>query len=836
MQTHRCRFVPVSDKLSITQIAITPDFAPSGVSEILDRKGLDTVGANLREPFIALARSNGDIEWWMANPMPFSDGYGNNSIKNWKHMAGMNWICRGRIPGGDGVLIEALAWGYDTEAYADVSGNHASEDSDSASDSENMNIDTEFLSKTGTKVRLIPRLFAATSDGILVEYSLNKLAPIHSTDSHGGGAIWCMEISPSNTHLVIGCEDGAIRLFDISGGGLSYVKSFAQRQKGRIVCLKWFDENTLISGGSGAENQVDGGSIRKWDAKSGTILQRMSIGYASSAKLSNSQSVDTNEDLFVWSVDSVGSTCFVSGDSMGQLKIWDFNTGTTLFNYSHGSDIISVKSSNDGQCIFAAALDGKILQFLNINNRWSLSLTRKFHQQDLRCLVWAKHEASVSVDSKKRRREKEQTRKESIFDVLISGGVDGYLTVLPRPRETFRRSTTQPARFPRLNLENYISFSRKSRMVSGICDNKVGIWKIGEILDKTPEESNLSVYSNYEPAKYLKDVSEPAKYLCEIQTQKKLNPYSAKLSTDGEFLIICEQTGLKLYRIKTNQENKSRYDIQDYSDVFINIPVCKMVDFSRDNSFLSFVTTENTVISGKFSFDCAAETIGCKFEHTLQFKVESLILGIKSTKDNRLIVWTVTNEIFVLDIATGNTILDSSDIVVFSEGAISNICPLEIFGSDKNSKSEYMLVIVATPRSNQFYIINLKTGKMQQKIQNCLNSLSWLKKRKEKIIDAFSTRSGKIIYLYTFKWLGRISVESLLQTWDKYRKAENKLEKKNEECPDVHHEVSITKYKKQFEDSLKHTMHFSNIMYFDLLDDSRKESKIESVVLEGLFD
>jgi len=51
-------------------------------------------------------------------------------------------------------------------------------------------------------------------------------------DSYGG-PVWCMAANNAGTLLAIGCEDGCVRLFDLTDGDLLYKRSF-EPQKGAV--------------------------------------------------------------------------------------------------------------------------------------------------------------------------------------------------------------------------------------------------------------------------------------------------------------------------------------------------------------------------------------------------------------------------------------------------------------------------------------------------------------------------------------------------------------------------------------------------------------------------
>lgn len=115
-----------------------------------------------------------------------------------------------------------------------------------------------------------------------------------------GGAIWCMAANSAGTQLALGCEDGRVRLIDVSNGEMSHLRRF-DRAKCRILSIAWgppvprtssssrnkregdetsdededeeWSDSWLVTGGSDS-------SLRKWDVGTGRILDRMSTDKA----------------------------------------------------------------------------------------------------------------------------------------------------------------------------------------------------------------------------------------------------------------------------------------------------------------------------------------------------------------------------------------------------------------------------------------------------------------------------------------------------------------------------------------------------------------------------
>lgn len=152
-------------------------------------------------------------------------------------------------------MIESVLWTHQTTPFLD--------------DDEDMQ-DPQMISK---EIKWLknqpPRLFAASLEGRLLEYSIETMMLVQETESNGG-AIWSMAVNPQQTQLAIGCEDGFIRLFNIANGALDYLKSL-EKHDGRILSLDWDSNRNWIVAGSGSS------SIRKYDIDTGRCIGRMTV-------------------------------------------------------------------------------------------------------------------------------------------------------------------------------------------------------------------------------------------------------------------------------------------------------------------------------------------------------------------------------------------------------------------------------------------------------------------------------------------------------------------------------------------------------------------------------
>lgn len=139
------------------------------------------------------------------------------------------------------------------------------------------------------------RLFSMGGGPELLEWDLNK-GTVKRFLSSQGGSIWSMAANPASTKLAIGCEDGCIRIVSLENDTF-LIERKLDGIKARILSIAWgtptphqprkmdpahaFDSETdeddergwvdtwLVAGCSDS-------AVRKWDAITGQILDRMS--------------------------------------------------------------------------------------------------------------------------------------------------------------------------------------------------------------------------------------------------------------------------------------------------------------------------------------------------------------------------------------------------------------------------------------------------------------------------------------------------------------------------------------------------------------------------------
>jgi len=140
-----------------------------------------------------------------------------------------------------------------------------------------------------------PQTFSMGGGSELLEWDLNKGIVKRSISSQGG-SIWSMAANPTSTKLAIGCEDGCIRIVSLENDQF-LVERKLDPINGRILSIAWgpptphqprkMDPAHAFDSDSDEEDErlwvntwlvagYSDSAVRKWDAVSGRILDRMS--------------------------------------------------------------------------------------------------------------------------------------------------------------------------------------------------------------------------------------------------------------------------------------------------------------------------------------------------------------------------------------------------------------------------------------------------------------------------------------------------------------------------------------------------------------------------------
>jgi U3 small nucleolar RNA-associated protein 4 len=331
MDIHRCRFVP---------------YPPSTINVLAFSHSWDSRGEKASDLRLAIGRANGNIEIW--NPL---DGA---------------WLQETILRGGRDRSIDGLVWTQDPEEQ-DAAGKRF-------------------------KVRL--RLFSVGYTTTVTEWDLERGQPLRQS-SGNHGEIWCLaaqpSISPKTAHsngfatlgqwagqnLITGCTDGAIVLYSTADEDLKLQRVLVRpsSKKAKVISITFQDRNVVVAGCTDS-------IIRIYDTRTGTLVRSMSLGAGPAG---------APKEIIIWNVKCLPNGHIISGDSTGEMRIWDGKTYTLIQRIkSHKQDILSLATSNDGSMIFSGGMDRRTVVYKQIGgpkSRWGEVAHRRFHSHDVKTMA-----------------------------------------------------------------------------------------------------------------------------------------------------------------------------------------------------------------------------------------------------------------------------------------------------------------------------------------------------------------------------------------------------------------------------------------------------------------
>ncbi|GAA93375.1 uncharacterized protein L969DRAFT_105473 [Mixia osmundae IAM 14324] len=524
---HRLQFVDPQFS-SITCLALTPStFRPSTCKHLSFSRPDLSQGAQERE-LIAVGRAESGIELWTwldgdgARPLVTARPAAPSSDRKGKaKQSSLDGNRQGYVQ----LAVLPLPLPSRVEHLAFAHQNVLSPSEVDLADS------TDELAREQAKLLLTPpRLFSSGGGSELVEWSWlgSQRGQIRNRIDSQGGSIWSVAINATSSIMAIGCEDGCVRLISLWDDTLEHSRRF-DRVGTRMLSIAWglpvpfsgarqgLEDVLLVTGGADS-------SIRKWDARSGRCV----------AKMTTERRKD--QQTLVWAVTVLSDGTIASGDSMGNVKLWDPRMNVQLQSFAaHQADCLCLSVSYDGRSLFTSGVDQRVTEIAYVPQarRWSLSFSRRVHTHDVRALAVSPMYASNL-----------QGRSPAAVPLLISGGLDLGLSVLPIAPVSSQRRINPISDGPAIRFEDatqrrysyapaaapIVHICRSSRLV--VCQRlrSIGIWRLNAKMGDA-------------------DLALPWVKLVDIEMKLASNLVCTAISADGRWLATSDTHELRLFEL-----------------------------------------------------------------------------------------------------------------------------------------------------------------------------------------------------------------------------------------------------------------------------------------------
>ncbi|CAO3621408.1 unnamed protein product [Cunninghamella echinulata] len=243
----------------------------------------------------------------------------------------------------------------------------------------------------------------------------------------------------------------------------------------------------------------------------------------------------------VWSITTTIHNTIISGDSLGNLMFWDSELGTLKQSLkAHSADILSIVASADGNLVFSAGVDQKIVVNKRVQAQknkkktspgtWTTLGSRRYHWHDIR---------SLALDDRPE------------INSIVSGGVDVELVASPA-KEFPRLQQNRITPFARRNI---VSISKSHKLIMARFFSTISLWKLGKAgaLDYATKGSIPEMY-------------EPHEFLVELNLKDDCYITSASLSENAQWIATCDVENIRLFKLIQSKDDEEDELMEESGD------------------------------------------------------------------------------------------------------------------------------------------------------------------------------------------------------------------------------------------------------------------------------
>ncbi|XP_055374307.1 U3 small nucleolar RNA-associated protein 4 homolog [Condylostylus longicornis] len=420
------------------------------------------------------------------------------------------------------------------------------------------------------------RLFSGDLAGKIIEYDLKTLKR-KSEQYVTGNSVWCLDVNSKHNCLAAGTEEGYINIFDLTEDSLIY-KSVFDKQDGRILCCKFSSNGDHIVTGS-----ID--VIRIWCTKTGHAIRKISVGRAEKKK-----------ETIVWAIQLLKNFTIISGDSRGQLTVWDGNNGSQIESHQVFQKDILALAVNEGEDVLMCSGVEPMIRIFCLTTitkhnqtfkRWIKFLQRYIHDHDVKALTFAGPK-------------------------IISGSVDGFLgfSYYSKSRQEIKKCG------PFLQNPS-ICVANNVRQILLRYPDYLEVWKLGDSERSTAEK------------------------LMEMKSKNGDFIVCAAMSSNGEWLIYSTISTIRLFGLTFQNESlkvsKMKVLFKEFS------PAIKVLFSHNSQQIYLFKATNKVEI-----FDISKSTISYQGKLNISKQVEEIPhIALFSKDDQCLVVGTTCKKICI---------------------------------------------------------------------------------------------------------------------------------------------------------------------------------------------
>jgi U3 small nucleolar RNA-associated protein 4 len=337
-----------------------------------------------------------------------------------------------------------------------------------------------------------------------------------------------------------------VKLFDLEGGGLEYVRSL-DKQEGRVLAVAWHaDDEVIVAGGADS-------TIRVLTAATGRTRMRITLGSTS----------DT--PTLVWSVCVLKDMTIVSGDSRGHTEFWNGTYGTLEESFNqHEADVLTLVTNEAEDTVYASGVDNKLVQIKRLRSdakrRWVMSGRARDHTHDVRSIALGPN------------------------GELVTGGVDTNLIVYSEVN--FGEAGSSHRKIPPFPQQQFISLARQAEVLLHQHPRKLQLWKLGSV----GQASDDHTVEGSEKSSPTLGIDQQPALLLELTPFSLDNITCSATTSDANFVAYSCVSGTRVFTI--NSQADGSVQVARMKRLPRDLLSAQTMTFTPDNSQLVLVSLD----------------------------------------------------------------------------------------------------------------------------------------------------------------------------------------------------------------------------------------------------
>lgn len=385
-------------------------------------------------------------------------------------------------------------------------------------------------------------LVAASPDGTLWTIPfVGRTRQLEARISSGGGGVFdlatCSDL-PVVPLVAAACQDGSVRFWQILDGKIQEPPLATLSTAGApLLSIAWrcvqqlkdYTYKTQVYVG------VADGTIRKYHFDFKIDGDTVQIGRHFADLRMTVESRGRRTPTKVWTMQALEDGTLATGNSLGQIQLWDTVTGTLVQSFQQseqGADVLKLVVNPSQTKLFASGVDSRVVCLERTNPTdtiWKFTTAHRPHTHDVKCMAIVQGYA----------RDNKQP-----LDILVTAGIDTKLCTYVAAEFAKRRPQVYYP-WPSQSPVSSSAGGTGQRVLSIHRGNQIELYRLDARLPSKQSQKSTS------------------ELIGEIALETPSNLAFSSMSPNGQWIAAANATQLFLFRLHhTSTNNNEEYDLE----------------------------------------------------------------------------------------------------------------------------------------------------------------------------------------------------------------------------------------------------------------------------------